>query len=219
MATTDERPGEGLRLRTGLAPVAQVRELSRLDPFRATLTLLQTYGLIIALVTIAGCRTRLDGAPDDAAALDQSLVGSGLCAGTSLASTCVEAFFDALFACFDPTGPCTSDTANDLVCWSDGNAIASLPVPGARKLAHGEALCADEQFVGTGSSIIGLPSGIYTYRRDGQTLAYDNDSGEVTCPDGSRVQLSSAPGKFMPECPSIANHLYFVLICDHGNCS
>jgi hypothetical protein len=186
--------------------------------------------VLIALFAIAGCgQNSGDGCPncipgdsgasldsarsDGSSPLDASSTSSMLCVGSALGGTCVESFFDAVFACFAPTGACTSDQSTNpyTFCWPDGNKIA--PANGGKTWTNGTTECVNQQYVATGSHV-----GTYTFQRGGQTLVYESGTGKVTCPDGSSLQISGGPDKFFSECPKIGSQLLPITSCTGGSC-
>jgi hypothetical protein len=109
------------------------------------------------------------------------------CAGTSVAGTCVQAFFQPIVDCLVAAGPCSC--SKDNVCnWVSG-ARSSLGAPDDAgldgTLTHCGTVCA--RFEGYMSSIWRAP--------DGTTLTIFSPPSslalQATCPDGTQVTFES----------------------------
>lgn len=165
-----------------------------------------TRGLILAgaalLLTAAGCpgspappepdlaANIHDLAVDDLAAPDlargDALAGR-FCAGTPVAGTCAQAFFDAVTACWTPSGNCTYSTASYGVystCWQSGARRIETGMQGGViqvRWLQGATTClaaADDYHNG---------DRVVTFTAGGRTLVFTARTNEIVCPDGTKA--------------------------------
>jgi hypothetical protein len=131
------------------------------------------------------------------------------CAGTRIAGTCVERFFQPFMACFAPGGRC-GEFGRGSVCWESG-AKYELAYPGlsASWSMNGHAclgwneITQHEQYCTSESSPCTVEhsvddGGAYHYWTVGGGL-YDRGTGIFTCPDGTQVNLGNDFGG----CPAL----------------
>jgi hypothetical protein len=167
--------------------------------------------LLLLLAPMAGCRQHALSAADFAVPHD---LGADLsapftqdlgmsCAGTRIAGTCVERFFQPFMACFAPGGSCAS-FGRGSICWGNG-ATYELFYPGLSSswTMNGQA-CLQwneypdgptyrQQFCTSESSPCTIEhsiddGGLYHYSAVGGGL-YDSDTGMFICPDGTQVDV------------------------------
>ncbi len=151
--------------------------------------------------------------PDLASAVD--FAGFTFCPNTAVAGTCVQAFFTPVATCFDPMGACTEST--DMMtfgnfCWQNGaKLLANL---GNMSMPHGtwkngNTTCME-------GDVQPMNGPVFTLKRGGQTLIYDEATGAVTCPDGSMINIGANDGG----CPALHDILNPpVNNCTPGNCA
>lgn len=141
-----------------------------------------------------------------------------MCAGTSLAGTCVERFFEPFVACFHPVGHCGAYFHNKSSdwCWQNGATYKHYNDPFATRT---------EYAVGANYCLEVTPDGSYCTSAcspsDGGSVIggaiYDSTSGIFTCPDGTQVMV----GPDFSACP-VLNELLNpnTSLCDHeGVCT
>lgn len=121
--------------------------------------------------------------------------GFTFCAGTRVASTCAQPFFEAVSTCFVPMGGCRSAQDNDTTsaCWQAGTMFQTSYLQatgGSHQVWTGGAVTCMEGDVTPRKG----RSPLFAVTAGGDTLAYDQDSGDVTCPDGSHVFLGNMFG-------------------------
>jgi hypothetical protein len=111
-------------------------------------------------------------------------------AGGGLAGTCAQAFFEKLVGCYVPSGPCVYDYPNSSrfrVCWQSGAALEEIGGISPRYYVNGTFLCMSMTRISAGHVEVWTAY-------DGTVLQYDKFSGDVTCPDGSHLNLGSEYG-------------------------
>jgi hypothetical protein len=136
------------------------------------------------------------------------------CAGTRIAGTCAERFFDSLAACFRPEGHCQRAAHNfgDSSCWLDGarqwfEANSGAPAFSGGYVMNGIDCLQWGQY--KGASLVhfcrpqdGINCGIVSTDGavwDSSGATYDAMTGIFTCPDGSHVDVGSSLG----DCPAL----------------
>lgn len=129
--------------------------------------------------------------------------GYTFCAGTRVAATCAQAFFEPIASCFAPMGGCRTATSGDTTsaCWQAGTLFSTTYLQatgGSHLLWAGGATCMEGDVTPRKGR---LP--LFAVTAGGSTLSYDQDSGDVTCPDGSHVFLGNAFG----DCLALGNLL------------
>jgi hypothetical protein len=152
--------------------------------------------VLLAVVLVAvSCSSGGEPLPDTTSAADRASgdrtvreqqAGSGFCAGTSLAGTCVQSFLQPVADCWvrPATGGCSSArTAKTTTsCWSNGATLvvttATLAQHGVWKNATG-TVCLEGDTVDTR----------HTLSSQGKTLTIDDASNKATCPDSSTVPI------------------------------
>jgi hypothetical protein len=126
------------------------------------------------------------------------------CAGTKLAGTCVERFFEPFVACFQPAGHCdaTGSQSGFDDCWQSGASFGGtyFGYPRSRTWAMGKNVClialdyppSLRQFCTAGD-----PSCV-SMRDDGGSVVptpggarYDSQTGIFTCTDGTQVDIGT----------------------------
>lgn len=128
------------------------------------------------------------GAPPDLAGID-------FCEGTPVAGTCAQGFFYLVSRCYVAAGACTlmSDSRNYAnLCWDNGSRILVSYLNG-KDGAHGlwkngAETCLEGYAFGLNSEPV------FTLHRGGDTLAYDEKTGDVTCPDGTHANIGPREG-------------------------
>ena len=129
----------------------------------------------------------------DAAGFCDDTIGDG-----GLASSCARAFFQKLVECYVPTAPCLHQmvgSSESRVCWSTGAWVHEIASAGFRDYYNDDLLCM--------SLHVTHPSGqtLETWTAgDGTTLLVNENTGDVTCPDGSHSTLASESGY----CPALS---------------
>jgi hypothetical protein len=145
------------------------------------------------------------------------------CAGTSLANTCVEKFFQQFAACFAPAGSCSGSglTSENHCAWDSGALYAEdeLPIPPYGVLAkrwlmgnktcmswfpvdNGEVYClGDDANCFNGDMATASPNGLFCH------------GNSCTCPDGTYVKNVN-----LDECQPLAELVYDpeLKLCPHS---
>ena len=123
------------------------------------------------------------------------LMDPGLCPNTRASGTCAEAFFRGVAACFPTSGACkTVKTADaEEICWDDGSDLlatfhmATTSFSGTWTAGGKTCMVGQVSVAANGGRLFNLTVG-------NSTLVYDEDSGRVTCPDGSVTNIGSNDG-------------------------
>jgi hypothetical protein len=117
---------------------------------------------------------------------------AGFCDGTTLAGTCAQPFFAKFAACYVPAGCREYYRVNNTRAswgWASGASIW-WDATGIRDFEQNGQRCAYAD-----SSSLSNPSGAthddHWKLGDGTTLTINWTSGNVTCPDGSQIQISN----------------------------
>jgi len=142
-------------------------------------------------------------APDDAAAGDLG-PPTIFCDGTPVAGTCAAAFFAPVASCFVATGGCSENKsmAGGITCWQSGARLvatfdgAMMTTSGVWSGPSGECMAGT---VGTDAN----GNTVFTLQQGGATLVYNAGTGDVTCPDGSTVNIGPVEGY----CPALQSVL------------
>ena len=139
----------------------------------------------------------------------------GSCAGTPLANTCVEKFFQPFASCFNPAGKCSGGGQQDPhTDWSNGAHMVTQAFPnqGATQyfmgpLAGTHTTCLTWYPAGNQSGQSQLSVDLYCIGSDtscnhngtvdANGAEYDSNTHIFTCPDGTKVDVSPNFG----ECP------------------
>lgn len=111
---------------------------------------------------------------------------AGFCDGTTLAGTCAQAFFARFASCYVPAG-CREyhRTNNTIASWSFASgAYTFWDLSGIRAFSQSGHSCAS-------SDSTGLSQDDRWTLNDGTKLTINWTSGNVTCPDGSQIQISN----------------------------
>ena len=120
--------------------------------------------------------------------------GFTFCSGTRVAATCAQAFFQPVAMCFSPAGACRSAQNGDTTaaCWQAGTMFSTTYQPGTGSnhlVWTGGAPCMEGDLTPRKGK-----SPLFALTAGGSKLVYDQDSGDVTCPDGSHVFIGSTFG-------------------------
>ncbi len=164
--------------------------------------------------------------PDLAVSLKNYDLAWSACAGTKLAGTCAEQFFEPFVACFQPAGHCGGYLHNtgDEACWENG-ATYHGPAVSAPPQAHlygmGGTPCltwityfADsgqkiEQLCSLNEPCTSEPTDAGSVPNSG--VRYDRQTGIFTCRDGTQVDI----GPNFGDCPVLNSLLNPTSICDY----
>ena len=154
-----------------------------------------------------------------------------MCAGTRLAGTCAEAFFEPFVACFQPSGQCgfvPHNTGTER-CWQSG---ARYHEPGPLEAAPtwlywgGQNRCLSETFYpsqpGLAQFCIAGDSACGSAYDDGFQLVptggarYNPQTGIFTCLDGTQVDIGPPPpqSRGVGDCPVLNELLNAWTLCD-----
>jgi len=112
---------------------------------------------------------------------------AGFCDGTTLAGTCAQPFFAAYASCYVPAG-CRQyfRVNNGRASWEFASgASINWDASGIRDYRQNDDQCA---LASTSGSVSGDD---HWTLGDGTTLTINWTSGNVTCPDGSQIQLAN----------------------------
>jgi hypothetical protein len=147
---------------------------------------------------------------------DMTLVPTnGFCDNTTVGGTCVATFMDPVSKCFVPSGACTQagdGMTFENACWGTGKLIATLDM--ANKMAHGTWKDGNNVTCMTGAVDVTGP--IFTLMANGKTLIYNEKTGDVTCPDGTKINVGPKEGN----CAAFSDILEpNVNMCAMGSCS
>ncbi|MCA1663308.1 MAG: hypothetical protein LC659_03405, partial [Myxococcales bacterium] len=147
-----------------------------------------------------------------------------MCAGTKLAGTCVEQFFEPFVACFRPAGHCGDYLHNtgDEICWQDGAkfhgpATSTPPWAHIYSMAGTQCLLWYSFFNQTiqqycNASDPCTQSGVEGSFMPTSGAQYDTASGIFTCPSGEQVAIGADLGG----CPVLNLLLAPGSVCDRS---
>ena len=116
------------------------------------------------------------------------LLRSSGCLGAPFANTCVAKFFDAAIQCFSPSCACVNSSEMyrfDRYCWDDGaKEINTEDFDGytGQDWSRNGIACLSRR----PDPNLPKPS-LSIFKRNNETLIFDDDKKRVTCPDGSTI--------------------------------
>ncbi len=144
------------------------------------------------------------------------------CAGTTVAGTCLQAYFSPVANCWPATGACTTNAPSQgatNTCWQTGAQFFSTQsmagAHGEWKAANGAITCmsADATVGGMGIPIFAFVS------LTGEHLGMDFTTNKVTCPDGSTFTLPANFASDFGGCAALKNMLTVPMgSCSKGAC-
>ena len=162
--------------------------------------------LVVAIALMGGCGnstgTQISngdmtislGSPDASMTPD---LGLGFCKGTTVEGTCAQSYFTGVAACWNAAGACTQmmDASATTLCWASGarTVIGSyqmgvVPVTWAM---NGMTCMTGNGSLSKGGNGMSFK---YDLMAGGQHLVFDDGTGDVTCADGSSVNIGANEG-------------------------
>ncbi|HXU69136.1 MAG TPA: hypothetical protein VN947_07390 [Polyangia bacterium] len=123
---------------------------------------------------------------------DTPVDAGGFCAGTSIAGTCIATFFAQLSECFVPKGCCRPSGGGNShgVTWQSGAGFYTFSGVDGDYYAAQNVACAFSTSGGV------TPAGVrWTLQGGSTSLTITDGTYDVTCPDGSHINVGNPAGQ------------------------
>ena len=146
-------------------------------------------------VDLAAARSDLATSPD-LAPPPRDFAGVHFCENTRVQGTCAELYFAAVAQCWMPTGTCIGQAmgmTGGTTCWQNGARFVNTMV---NTVPHGEWKQGAVTCM-SGDAVLGMMDVVFTIHTTDGTLALDQATGAVTCPDNSKATIGADFGGCM----------------------